>query len=303
MTDLSAVTVTYNSSETIDRFLESLRKWLPQRSEAVIVDNASTDKTLQIIEGSRLFKEKKKNKLIKSKINLGFGRANNLAIKKASGEYLIFLNPDTEIVSGTIKKLLNFIRLHPDIGILAPQLILADGSIQPSVKRLPTLLGAIKEYYFGQKNAYEEYFPKGEKAVEVECAYGAGLMIKKDTFERLNGFDERYFLYYEDIDLCKRVREMGLKVVYYPQAQLKHVVGSSTKGIKSLRLPLGIRTIANFIPLKGSGSRFYQVVSENIYHGVIIATVIRVLIYIALKFALYKVRRSFADDRVYPLAT
>ena len=278
---ISIITVSYNNEDCIEKFVLSVLKNLPENGELVILDNASTDETIKKLE---MFKDK--IKIIKSSENFGFSKGNNRAVKEASGEYLFFLNPDSELLEGTVEKLLEYSIDKNDLGIVAPQLIKDDSLIQPSVRKLPTLRGAIKEYWLGKVNSFEQYVPSEKDATQVECVYGGAILIQKEIFERINGFDERYFLYYEDLDLCKKMNERDLKVIYYPEAKVKHSIGGSVDKID--KLPWGIRTLAWFFPRKGYGSRYYQVKGSNIYHGPLKSFLITLLIYIAVKFRIYK---------------
>lgn len=219
---ISVIIVSYNSEDFIEKCVSSILRNLPKDGEVIVLDNASVDKTVD-----QLRKFAPKIKLIKSSENLGFSKGNNKAAKEAKGEYLFFLNPDTEVNKSIFDELVNFYESTPNAGIIGPKLIMADGKIQPSVKKLPTILGAIEEYIFSIKNAYNQYVPDGKGSVEVEMIYGAAILIRRDLFEELKGFNEKFFLYYEDADLCKRIRELGKKIYYYPKVSLKHLVGAT----------------------------------------------------------------------------
>lgn len=219
---LSVIIVSYNSEDFIEECVASVLKYIPKEGEIIVVDNNSEDKTVEILEKFGLM-----IKFIKSNKNLGFGKANNLAVKQALGEYLFFLNPDTEINRPIFNELIKFHENTSDCGLVGPKLIMKDGKVQSSVRKLPTVWGAFKEYVLGRKGEYSEYVPEESEPTEVEMIYGAAILIKKDLFEKLNGFDEKYFLYYEDADLCKRVRESGKKIYYYPKVSIKHLVGGT----------------------------------------------------------------------------
>lgn len=225
--NVSVITVTYNNERNISDYINSLKENLNAQSEVIIVDNASNDNTLKLLE--------KENKviLIKNNENLGFSKACNLGAKKAKGNYLLFLNPDTKVTKGAIDKLVQFYQQSPDAGITAPKLIQFDESIQPSVRRFPSLIGAVKEYYLGSKNSFEAYVPQGSIPVSVDTVVGAAMLIKKEIFEKVGGFNEKYFMYYEDIDLCKRIKSLGLKIYYLPDAIIYHKVGDSISEKKS----------------------------------------------------------------------
>lgn len=219
---ISVIIVSYNSEDFIKKCVGSVLKNLDQDGELIILDNNSTDKTVAILE-----KFLPKIKLIKSDQNLGFSKGNNKAAKEAAGDFLFFLNPDTEIKRPIFTELIDFYKSSVDAGVIGPKLVLPNGQVQESVKHLPTIWGAIKEFIFGVKYAYSQYVPKSNKLQEVEAVYGAAMLIKKDLFEKLKGFDEKFFLYYEDVDLCKRVREAGKKIYYYPGVETTHLVGAT----------------------------------------------------------------------------
>jgi GT2 family glycosyltransferase len=223
MTDLSVITVTHNNGNSLKSYLSSLRKYLPQNSEVIIVDSASQDKTTEMIKEDGLFK-KGTLKLIEKNENIGYGKGSNLAVDQSNGEYLLLLNPDTEILNDAINKLLNFARAN-SFGIVAPKLVEPSGKPQPSVRNLPTVWGAIKEYLFGVRYAYSPFAPKNQE--EVESVVGAAMFLKKDLFKKVGGFDERYFMYFEDLDLCSKVRQEDKKICYFPGAVIKHQVGGS----------------------------------------------------------------------------
>lgn len=275
---ISVIIVAYNNQETIKDCLNSIFKYLKEEVEVIVIDNNSEDKTLEILE---TYKEK--IYLIKSETNLGFSKGNNKGVKKAKGKLILLLNPDVYLIDNSIKELTLFLETNSQVGIVAPKLKKSTGEIQKSVSRDPSLSGAIKEYIFGQKNAYSQYYPKIEEPVEVECVYGAAMLMEKETFEKVDGFDERYFLYFEDLDLCRKVRKLGLKVIYFPGSVLIHEVGRSVSSMQTRKLPFGIRILANFIPIKNTGTQYYAVNSGNIYHGFLKAFLIRLISYIHVK--------------------
>ncbi|MDO8619192.1 MAG: glycosyltransferase family 2 protein [Candidatus Daviesbacteria bacterium] len=218
---LSIITVTFNNERNIDKYLEALLKNLPENTEVIIADNNSSDKTVERIKNYPSIK------LLENNQNLGFAKANNIAVKKSQGEYLFFLNPDTQVLDDAINKLLNFADENEAVGIIAPKLVQLDKKVQPTVRKLPTILGAIKEYYFGIKNSYEAYVPNEETPVVVESVVGGAILIKRGVFEKVGKFNEKYFLYYEDLELCKQVLQKGYKIFYFPQAVIIHEVGGS----------------------------------------------------------------------------
>lgn len=281
MIELSIITVTYNNENTIDDYLESVLKTKEKAYELIIIDNASPDGTVSKIP------KHPQIKLLVNKENLGFSKACNIGAKNARGEYLFFLNPDTKIFKNSIQNLLQYIKENPSVGLVAPKLINRSGHAQPSVKKLPTVLGVFKEYYLNISNSFDEYVPDGSEPVEVECVYGAAFIIRKDIFDKLGGFDEKFFLYYEDLDLCRRLKNLNLKIIYYPKAKIEHEVGTSSKKLSVQTLPFGLRTLAHFFPNKNTGSNYYQIKGANSYHGFVKASVIRTMIFLSVKLGIY----------------
>lgn len=237
---VSVITVTYNNENNIKEYLNALKKGIIPGTEVIIVDNLSTDKTVDIL------KQYKQYSVIESKENLGFAKACNLAAKKSRGKYLFFLNPDTKITKFILDKLVQFSELTNDAGIVAPKLVQYDGDIQPSVRKFPTLLGAIQEYYFGLKNSFEAYVPEGVDAIRVDTVVGAAMFMKKEVFEKVGGFNENYFMYYEDLEICKRVKQLGLGVYYLPDVIVYHKVGESISANKLLWLKRSARIYHGF---------------------------------------------------------
>lgn len=258
---LSTIIVTYNSSQHIKDMLLSIEKQTNTSHEIIVVDNNSQDQTVAQIYASRV-----KVSLLKQKENLGFSKANNLGVKDAKGEYLLFLNPDTRVLDHAIDNLFNFLKSRDDVGIVAPKLIEDNGNIQPSVRNLPTLTNAIKEYYLNIKKSYEPFVPVGNSPQEIESIVGAAIMIPKNLYQKVGGFDNKFFMYFEDLDLCKKVKNAGYKIMYLPEVRMKHSIGASAKtntktsqylkasatlyhgGFKAFILDLVLR-LRSFVPL------------------------------------------------------
>lgn len=241
---ISAVIVTFNSQKTIKECIDSILTLNPG-VEIIVFDNNSSDKTCSVVKSFG-----KNVVLIESDDNLGFGKGNNRAAKAASGDYLIFLNPDTKLVTPRgFDILVKTLRNNKSFGLVGPKLLYPDGKTRKTVRNLPTVFGAFEEYILGRKGAYDFYTPDCSSLCEVESIVGACMAIKKDLFDKVGGFDERYFLYYEDLQLCKDVRNLlRLKVGYLPSVSLEHIEGVSGKGQKTLN---------------------YLKTSAKIYHGLL----------------------------------
>lgn len=222
MSQISVVIVTYNSERTIEDCLTSIIKYSPG-CEIIIIDNGSGDDTLKIVNqfGQDI-------QLIRNRQNLGFSKANNLGATRASGEYLVFLNPDAMLTqSDSLERLAEALGENTNFGIVGPRLIYPDGSVQPKVRNFPTVYRAFKEYVLGTKGSYCFYTPDCQALCQVETVAGACMVIKKELFQKMGGFNEKYFMYYEDIDLCRKIRKLGLKVGFIPEITIVHAEGVS----------------------------------------------------------------------------
>lgn len=251
---LSVIIVAFNSETFIKKCLELVLKNNPEDSEVIVIDNKSTDNTKEVIKGFT-----PKVRFIESDKNLGFGKAVNLAAGQAQGKYLFLLNPDAFLKKPMIGELIDFYENTPNVGIVFPKLITLDGRVQPSVRKLPTIWGAIKEFIFSIQHEYTQYTPNQNIPVEIEAAYGAAALITKDLFLKLGGFDEKFFMYYEDVDLCRRIRNLGFKVYFYPNASIEHMVG----GVIS--------------PFKRSDLNNQSLVK---YHGFLTATILNLIFWV-----------------------
>lgn len=235
MKKLSVVTVTYNEGQVLKRYAQSLKKALAEiPSETWIVDNASNSETKEVLRGLKGFK------VILNKENEGFGRANNEALRKVQSDYVLILNPDTEIPPNTIKEMLQYMDDHPEVGLLTCRVELADGSLDRACRRgFPTPWRSIcrmlyldrvfpKTKLFGGYNL--TYLPE-DKIVEIDSVAGAFMLTRKKVLDQVGLFDEKFFMYGEDIDLCYRIKKQGWKIIYHPGEKIFHHKGISS-GIK-----------------------------------------------------------------------
>lgn len=228
--EVSIIIVNYNTAREIETCLISIQnsKGKSQNLEIIVVDNASTDNSVKVIK--KFFQVK----LIQNKENLGFAKANNIGAAAATGNFFFFLNPDCEIQKDTIQKLLEFAKKNPN-SIIGPKLSNPDGSQQGSCYNLPTIWGAIKEFWLNVKGAYEKFAPTGDKPVKVQAIVGAAMLVSKNIFEKIGGFSEKYFLYYEDLDFCQRATKLGIPVYYHPQAIVTHSLGRAGGNLEHLK--------------------------------------------------------------------
>ena len=209
MTDLSVIIVTYNSAGLIGPCLDSLLDAPGMELEAFVVDNASADRTADAVR--RRFPEVR---LIQSPVNRGFGSANNLALPQCGGRRILFLNPDTLVRPGALAAMSAFLDNHPQVGLAGPRLVYPDGRPQESVSHR----------YLGQKYAPERY--RGFRG-EIAWVMGACMIAPAGVVRHVGGFDERFFLYGEEEDLCLRIRQAGWEIGFAGEAVVVHVGGHS----------------------------------------------------------------------------
>lgn len=261
--DLSIVIVNYNTGRLLEKCLQSVKTttqgFKAPKTEIIVVDNASADKSIEFL------KKQKSNEnvvLVRNKENRGFARATNQGIKESKGEYKFLLNPDTEVKNKSIQELLDFAKSAKDAGVVAPRLLNPDGSRQSSVFRLPSLMGAIREFWLRQKGFYSKYLPPGDHSVKVDAVVGAAFLITPEAFKRVGLLDERYFMYFEDLDYCRRVHAAGLRVYYLPSAEVVHFHGASGRD------------------LRASSEQWKRLVpSSKTYHGVLMHYIINFVIW------------------------
>lgn len=226
---LSIIVLNYNTKELTLSCLKSIEKHpFGGKFEVIVVDNKSTDGSASLLKD---FKPGKfEFSLIENGSNSGFAKGNNLGVEKAKGEYVLLLNSDTEVTRGALDDMVDFAMKNSDSGVVVPRLLNPDKTIQPSVFRLPTVARAFREYILKNKGILGKYAPDANYPVEVESAVGAAFLITPEARKRVGVLDSRYFMYFEDLDYCRRVRAAGLKVYYLPSVNIFHIHGASGKG-------------------------------------------------------------------------
>ncbi len=231
MIDLSIICVTYRSEDKIKRLLDSIDRHKDHLKIEIIIVNNYPDKTPSIAKH-----HKTKPKLIENDQNIGYAKATNIGIRNSSGKFILLLNPDTQIIGNALTKLIEYSRDNK-IGAVAPELINEDGSVQASVFKFPTITNAFKAYFLDQRESFGKYFP-GKKITNVDVAVMAALLIPRSVIDKVGFLDERFFLYYEDIEYCRRLKKHNLPVVYYHLAKIKHTHGASGSFTCHLDSPL-----------------------------------------------------------------
>ncbi len=234
MPDLSVIIVNYNTKQLLFDCLKSLHKAIkPAKGlEIIVVDNASHDGSVSMVHQSF-----PSVLTIKNRRNYGFAKANNLGVKKSSGKYLLFLNSDTLVDPHSLVKPLKYLKTHPQAGALTVKLILGNGKIDPDNHRgFPTPWTAFTHFTFLNRlfpqshlfNNYYQSYKDFSKIHRLDVAAGSYLLLSRKLFTQLGGWDESYFFYGEDIDLCYRIHQAGYHIIYYPKVKVIHLKGASS---------------------------------------------------------------------------
>ena len=237
---ISVVIVSYNTREILRACIEQLFAVTKDMDiEVILVDNASRDLSAEMVEESFPIV-----KLIRSKVNLGFAGANNLGFKEATGEYILLLNPDALVEEGAMQKSLTHIQANPDIGMGGGMLIDRNGQMQPSARLYPSLLNEFlvltglafrypKSRFFGR---FDRTWDDSGRPTRVDWVPGAFTLIRKTALDQVGVFDPRFFLYYEEVDLCYRFNKANWQIWYWPDVLVKHWGGESSKTVEHVEI-------------------------------------------------------------------
>ncbi len=269
--DLSVIIINYNTKELTGQAVASVRETVKSTScEVIVIDNSS--------EPEERYQNDADGVVVLSGVeNRGFGNACNLGAAQAKGEYLLFLNSDAIAHPEAIDRTVKYLREHPEVGALGIRMLLEDGTLDRGCERgFPTpsaslyyFLGLDKKYPESRKyGAYHQTFLPDDQTAETDCVSGAYLMMPRSFFLELGGFDEIFFMYGEDIDLCYRVKEAGKKVVYYADASVTHLKGASGLHSKSKEAIYHFHRAMKLFYRKHYWKKYNIFVSAAVYFGI-----------------------------------
>ncbi len=228
---MSAVIVNWNGGRDLLHCIESLLAQGWPELEVIVVDNASTDGS-----ADRAAEKFPQVSIVRHSRNLGYAKGANAGVARSSGEFVLLLNPDVRLRQGALRKLADFASSRPEAGVVGPKILNPDGSLQYSCRRFPNLPAA-----FLRHTPLEAFLPRHrylrhylmldfdhDSVREVDWVSGACMFLRRRALEEVGGFDEKFFLYCEDMDLCLRMRGAGWRVFYFPHAEAVHATGSSS---------------------------------------------------------------------------
>jgi hypothetical protein len=257
MTDVSVVIVSHETRELLAQCLRALAADEPRaaRLETIVVDQASQDGT-----AAWLAAEHPEVRLVALERNVGFGAGNNRGAEVATGRWLLLLNSDAFVRPGAIDELVRYAESRPGAGVVGPRLLWPGGGLQRSCRRFPTAFRIATEYLYLRKLApgsrilngfyYGDFAHDDER--RVDWVTGACLLIRRELFERLGGFDEAFFLYSEEVDLLYRARRLGADTRYDPAAEVEHVWGGTGGRRSALTLKEQARSHVRYLAKHGS---------------------------------------------------
>lgn len=226
MTLLSVVIVNYQSGELLNVCLEALfQHFRSSRFEVIVVNNDHAPELRSV-----LGRDKLGMRIVQNASNVGFGAAANIGFKESNGEFVLLLNPDVEVGPGALEVMLEAMQLHRNIGIVLPQLRNPDGSLQYSCRRFYTWKtlwmrrGPWRQRLASHPAVRQHLMQDWDHAslADVDWGLGAAMLVRRQAVPGTHLFDERFFLYFEDVDLCLRIHRAGWRVVYHPDAVMSH---------------------------------------------------------------------------------
>lgn len=241
---LAVVIVDFNAGDWLERCVRSLEAELGEIPwELAVVDNASTDGF-----HDRAVRLPSRATIISNGINAGFGRAANQGAAATRAPLILFVNPDCEVLPGSVSRLCRELAAHEECAAAGPDVLSLDGSRQGSARGDPDMLTGL----FGRSTLLARAYPRllpvrrnirapadlpaGATGMEVDWVSGACMLVRRSAFMRIGGFDERYFLYWEDADLGRRLRARGFSVRYVPKAQVLHALGRSSRLVSEIAI-------------------------------------------------------------------
>jgi GT2 family glycosyltransferase len=231
MTTLSVIILTYNSEKHITKCLESVLevtrvKLDADEAEILIYDNNSSDKTVDTVKAFIRTFNTKNIRITKSSENLGFAKGINTAASIARGEYMLFLNPDSELTNDKITDMIRQFDTDSKIAVIGGKITDFDNKEENSAGKFYSLVNLFIMVLGLEEQLGIRFSPK--KITDVDFVSGGFMMVRKDYFEKLNGFDEQLFMYVEDMEFCFRIKKAGLRILFYPNAIIRHIGQASS---------------------------------------------------------------------------
>jgi GT2 family glycosyltransferase len=230
--DLSIIIVNWNVRDLLRACLHAIAETAGELvAETIVVDSASADDSVAMIETEFPWV-----RLIACDENVGFPRGNNLGLAQARGAHILLLNPDTVLRLGALQTMVAYLQSNPTVGAVGPKLLNPDGSVQSSRRRFPTMTTMLYESTWlegvAPATVLDQYYARDlsdDETADVDWVTGACIMVPRAVVEQVGGLDEGYYMYSEELDWCRRIKDAGWRVVYLPAAEVVHHVGKSSE--------------------------------------------------------------------------
>jgi GT2 family glycosyltransferase len=238
--DISIIIVSFNTREVLRESLQSVeREQGSLRMEVFVVDNNSHDGSVEMVET-----EFPRVQVLRSQVNLGFGAANNVALELATGRYIVLLNSDAFLLPDSLRLSIDHMDRDPTVGLAGGRLVGRDMSLQPSARLFPSILSDFLVMTgLAHKNPKSKFFGRFDRtwadpmqSAEVDWVPGAFSIIRREALQKVGFFDPEFFLYSEEVDLCRRIQNAGYKIMYWPDIAVIHIGGESSRQIKTLEM-------------------------------------------------------------------
>lgn len=241
MPDLSIIIVSWNVSDLLANCLDSIlsspisivdAQTNLSAIEIIVVDSHSSDHTVTMLR-----ERYPQVKLVEQNENIGFTRANNIGLGETQGRYILLLNPDTNVLDNALMCMMEYLDHNPDVGIVGPHTLNEDGSTQSTRRRFPTFwIGLFESTWlqrFAPKSLLDHYYVTegipSDATLDVDWVQGSAMMVRREVYEQIGGLDEGYFMYSEELDWCKRAKQVGWRVVFLGDAKIVHYGGKSSE--------------------------------------------------------------------------
>lgn len=272
--ELSIVIVSWNVRDLLRQCLSSINKQRQLlRIQAIVVDSASSDGTVDMVAEQFPWVL-----LLAQDENVGFPRGNNIGMRQALGSHILLLNPDTVVVGKALQGMMSFMDEHHDVGVVGPRLRFPDGAIQSSRRRFPTALTAFLESTWLEPWAPSRLLRthkfqdvSDDETNDVDWVMGAAMMVRREVIAQVGMMDEAYFMYSEELDWCRRIKEAGWRVVYFADAEIIHYEGKSSEQAVTAR----------HINFQRAKLRYFRK-----YHGRVLSTILRLFLLVSYAWQL-----------------
>jgi GT2 family glycosyltransferase len=255
VSDVSAVLVSWNVRDLLLRCIDSLKA--DGVTRIVVLDNVSKDDSVAAVRRAHPDVE-----VIESAVNTGFGGGVNRAVPHTSTPYILVTTPDVYVEPGSTKALLAVLDERPDVGFVAPRIDTPDGKLYPSVRRFPNLTDAVGHaflQFFWKSNPFSRRYKMLDwdhsSAADVDWVACTHFMVRREAWDAVGGFDEQFFMFLEDVDLCARLRDAGWKIRYEPSSVVQHEISASADQIPYKMIATHHRSIYRFNKKRATGWR------------------------------------------------